>query len=453
MTDGRTRVLLINYDFPPGLSGVRRIVKLARYLPQFGYEPLVLCANPDGRMPLDYDALADVTAQGYPIIRTPSLDAYHGIEILKELPRTAKRVLSALEQQPKNTPRPFPKDQYRAPGKLRRFIARAGQSMNNIFALPDDRVGWLAFAIPAAEHLVKSQSIRNIITSSYPHSTHLIGLYLKRRYRVNWIADFRDGWSQNPYFANYATPLHRRTSLQLEQKVARDADVITTVSQPIAQHLETLTDPEKVFVIPNGFDNADFQDLAPLEFDRFTLAYTGSLFLQRSPENFFAAVRGLLDTYPGLTENFQVIFRTKFKPEHEEAIQALNLKHVIQNWGLGKYRDALRLQASADVLLVIEGEGPNAEIMLTQKVFEYLAAGKPILAISPPDTALAQLVRRSGSGIVVSPENIFRIKETLFELFLGRMRFKRDEAFINTFDRRRQAEQFASIMRRMNAPH
>ena len=443
----RDRVLLINYDFPPGLSGVRRIVKFAKYLPEFGLDPIVLAAFPDERLPLDYQALEEVKLQGYPVTRTPSLDPYHLWNNVRAVPRLLGSLRTVFDAAPQpalaceaaaGAPTPA--------GFLTRSAARATARASQLFALPDDRAGWLPFAIPAAKSLVHRQAIRYVLTSSFPNSTHLIGLYLKRRYRIKWVADFRDGWTQNPYFARHVTPLHRKYSAHLERTVAREADIITTVSEPIADYLRTLTTPQKVHVIPNGYDTDDYKDIEPIEFPKFTLAYAGTLFMQRSPENFFAAVRGLLDCYPGLNDNFQVVFRTRFKPEHEEAIDALNLRHVIHNWGMGTYRESLQLQVSADALLVLEGEAQNSEIMLTQKTFEYLAANKPVLAIAPPG-ALATLVRRTRAGVVVPPENIFRIKETLFELFLGRMKLNRDNNMIAQFHRRNQCRQLAEIMR------
>jgi glycosyltransferase involved in cell wall biosynthesis len=442
-------VLLINYDFPPGLSGVRRIVKLAKYLPEFGLLPVVLAATPDERMPLDVQTLAEVEEQGYAVVRTPSADPYHLWAKVRKFPNVLTRVRSVFDAAATDTlQQAGPRSERRAPGIFKRSLSRASNRLNQAFAVPDDRVGWLPFAIPAADRLMRQQAIRYVVTSSFPHSSHLVGLYLKQRYRIKWIADFRDGWTQNPYFAKYGTAAHRAYSARLERLVVRSADAVTTVSEPIAEHLRGLADNHgKVHVIPNGFDADDFDAVEPIQFDRFTMAYTGTLFMQRSPENFFAAVRGLLDCYPGLNEEFQVVFRTRFKPEHEEAIDAMGLRHVIHNWGMGTYREAVQLQMSADALLVLEGEAPNSEIMLTQKIFEYLAARKPVLAVAPKG-ALATLVRRTRAGVVVPPENVFRIKETLFELFLGRMNFDRDEELIGTFERRAQAARFAQILQR-----
>src|SRR5262245_16525224 len=127
MIDGRSRVLLINYDYPPGLSGVRRIVKLAQYLPEFGLHPLVLCANPDGRMPFDHDALSEVEAQGYPIFRTPSVDSYHAWERLKTIPRAVKRFVSALEAPTPYHNNPVPPEKIRKHGRIGKLFSRIAQ--------------------------------------------------------------------------------------------------------------------------------------------------------------------------------------------------------------------------------------------------------------------------------------------------------------------------------------
>lgn len=424
------------------------MVKLAKYLPAFGMDPVVLCASPDERMPLDLEALREIEQQNYAVTRTPSFDPYHVWNLTRKMPRILGRIRSVFDAAEPATHEASAAaaGPVRRQSRISRTAGRAANYANQLLAIPDDRVGWLPFAIPEAEALLRRQAIRYVLTSSFPHSTHLAGLYLKRRYRIKWIADFRDGWTQNPYFGAQGTPLHRKWSTKLERAVVKNADAVTTVSEPIARHLRTIAGEHKVHVIPNGFDPDDFAKLEPIGFDKFTVAYTGTLFMQRSPENFFAAVRGLLDCYPGLNDNFQVVFRTKFKPEYEEAIVAMGLQHVIHNWGMGTYREALQLQMSADALLVLEGEAPNSEIMLTQKIFEYLATGKPILAVAPPG-ALATLVRQSGCGFVVPPENIFRIKETLFELFLGRTNFNRQTELIETFNRKAQAAEFARIFR------
>lgn len=434
------RILLINYDFPPNLAGVRRLVKFTQYLPDHNFEPLVLCATPSDSRNLDFDALS-LVPNGTPVYRTPSPDLDH----LKNSRLALRAALTSVRQRfDLQAPAATQSSTVAVPPS--RLGNKAAAFLRNCLALPDDRLPWLLTATPMASHLLKSQAIRYVFTSSYPHSTHLIGLYLKERFRIHWHADFRDGWTQNPYYSDYLTPAHKRFNHWLEEKVVRTADTVTAVSQPIVDHLSTLAPPRKVSLLPNGFDPLDLENIPTETFDRFTLAYTGTMFMQRSPDSFFAAVRGLLDDYPGLADNFQVLFRSNMKAEHQAMIHDLGLTDVIKNLGMGNWAEALSLQKSADALLVLEGESPNSHIMLTQKIFEYLAATKPVLAVCP-EGALANLVRSTRAGIVVNPDNVFRLKETLFELFLGRLNFNRDTALINTYTRQNQARQLATILR------
>ncbi|MBX7245519.1 MAG: glycosyltransferase [Candidatus Sumerlaeaceae bacterium] len=455
-----SRILLVSYDFPPAVAGVRRIVKFARYLPGEGFAPIVVAADPIPGTKLDRETLEQVRREGYPVLRTASLDPYHLWAWLRSAPGRIKSLspfrrstpaarMLAEEIREKRERDAENARQTRRRGPVGRWLRNVARGLARWFLIPDDRVGWVTFASAASERILRTQRVRYVVTTSYPNSAHLVGLHLKRRFKVKWVADFRDGWTQNPYFGKGPTGLHRAVNRMLEARVARKADLLITVSEPIARHLRELSGRDNVHVIPNGFDPADLADLPREHFDKFTLAYTGTLFMQRSPENFFAAVRGLLDEFHGLAEHFQVVFMTQFKPEHEEAIRHLGLGDVIVNRGLGTYREALALQASADALLVLEGPAENSEIMLTQKIFEYLAARKAILAVAPPG-ALADTLRRSGCGVVVAPDDVFSIKERLNELFHGQLDFRPDDEYIATFQRQRQTAELTRLLKSLN---
>ncbi len=453
----RENILLISYDFPPALAGVRRIVKFAKFLPEFGYDPIVLAATPDPMAPLDYEIEREVEKAGYPVYRTPSLDLNHVYGFLATLPREYHRIknrlLSYLDEARMFAPGTRSQDtlplvderekQREGPRGLWRWLAK---SVRRALYLPDDRIGWLPFAYPQAVRILESRPVRYILTTSYPNSTHLLGAILKRRYKVLWIADFRDGWTTNPYFADYPTPLHRKWNARWEARVAQEAELLITVSEPIAEHLRSLAPhPEKVHVIPNGFDPDDFIDLPVMRFERFTLVYTGTLFGQRSPEPLFAAMRILFDKYPHISSEFQAIFLTKWQPEHERMIESYRLKDQVICYGIQPYRVALQFQRNAHALVAIEGPARHGEMMLTQKVFEYLACGKPILAITP-ENALAQLVRQTRTGFVVNPDDISQLVERLYDLFMGAIDFSPRTDLIVKYQRREQARELASLM-------
>ncbi|MCX7626109.1 MAG: glycosyltransferase [Candidatus Sumerlaeaceae bacterium] len=433
------------------------MVKFAKFLPEFGYDPIVLAATPDPMHPWDRETLREVEQQGYPIYRTPACDINHLRGMLSAIPRSYRGAKEWLWQKlnepireddlltyPTTVASPARKNKRTKPLAL--FSKQLGRRLRPWFYLPDDRVGWLPFAIPEACHLLDYQPIRFVLTTSYPNSTHLIGLYLRRRYRIFWIADFRDGWSTNPYFANYPTLLHRRLNERLEETVAKEADLLLAVSEPIAEHLRQLCGVgEKVQVIPNGFDLDDFNGLPAQEFDRFTLVYTGTLFGQRSPEPLFAAMRILFDEHPELRGELQAWFLTKWQPEHEAMIERYGLQDNVKNLGLMSYRTALAVQKSAHALVAIEGPSTHGEMMLTQKVFEYMACGKPILAITP-ENALAKVIRETGAGCVIDPEDITGLVARLYELFLGTFDYRPKLNIIAKYHRREQTRQLAKFM-------
>lgn len=467
---GRDNILLVSYDFPPALAGVRRVVKFAKYLPEFGYNPIVLAATAVATQPLDPITEEEVAAQGYPVYRTSALDLNHAwasmVSLVRALRRGKEWLIAKLDMAKGEQTAPngegedellahsarlldWPPigEEIKLEGRAQRWARRLAYHTRRWLYLPDDRVGWLPLAIPMAEHILATRPVRFVFTTSYPNSTHFIGRYLKRRYRVFWIADFRDGWTTNPYFADYPTPLHRALNKRWERSVATEADLLLTVSEPIAIHLrEICGDPAKVRLIPNGFDPDDFPSDPPQPNDKFTLVYTGTLFGQRSPEPLFAAMRILFDKHPKMEDEFQVVLLTQLKPEHLALIKRYGLSgKVLKGGKLVTYREAVRAQWQADALLAIEGPAPTGEMMLTQKVFEYMAAGKPVLAITP-ENALAQVVRETGIGCVVAPDDIEQLVARLFELFTGTFPFRPRYDMIIKYHRRTQASTLASVL-------
>jgi glycosyltransferase involved in cell wall biosynthesis len=420
-------ILLINYDFPPGLTGVRRIVKFAKFLPEFGYAPIVLAAQPDPRMPLDLEALREVEAQGYPVVRTRSMDAY-------QLWSWLRRARSAPGVE-RGTPLKPPSRASRAvAGLLRKAL------------IPDDRIGWYRYAVRAGCRVLEESKADVILTSSYPNTAHLVGRSLKRKYGVKWIADFRDSWTTNPYIGVDFTPIHAAANRRLERSVAREADALVTVSDPIAAHLaEIRGSGTKVHVIPNGYDDEDLRGIEPQRFDRFTFAYTGTLFPPRTPEPLFAALRSLIDAEPALASGVQVCFMSRLRPDHTALIARYGLSDVVGVRPLGTHREALRLQASADALFTIDARTENADTMLTQKVFEYLAAAKPILAVAP-EGALGDLVRSTGRGLVVPPDDIPAIASAIRRIMQNPAAFHGKPQSIARYHRRELTRQLACVI-------
>ncbi|MGB9691351.1 MAG: glycosyltransferase, partial [Candidatus Sumerlaeaceae bacterium] len=471
----RENILIVSYDFPPALSGVRRVVKFAKYLPEFGYHPIVLAATAVPTQPMDRLAEQEVIACGYPVYRTAACDLNHvwaamasvgpAMRALKQrlmakLDLSASEHLAHLSKERSEQVEIGPQVFAEAPlsarsetsSRLRPWLRLFAKQARRWLYFPDDRVGWLPFAIPTANHILDTRPVRYVLTTSYPNSTHLVGLSLKRKYRLFWIADFRDGWTTNPYFANYPTRVHRLLNKRWERAVAREADLLLAVSEPIAEHLRELScDPGKVHVIANGFDPDDYPPVLAPANDKFTLVYTGTLFGQRSPEPLFAAMRILFDKYPKLEDEFQVVLLAQLQPEHYAMLERYGLAgKALKGGKLVSHREAIEAQWRADALLAIEGAALHGEMMLTQKVFEYMAAGKPVLAITP-ENALARIVRHTGIGCVVSPDDIELLVTRLYELFMGTFPYRPQSEIITKYHRRNQAAQLAHLLERLRA--
>ncbi len=436
-------VLIISYDWPPMVSGVRRWVKFARYLPDFGYQPFVVCARPTDYGPHDSEPLVNDVA-AVPARMARAYDVYHLAQWFRDLRRGHKTDYTAPAA---DAGPPPPADTLGA--IVMQGCKRAVHSALNFCMLPDDRRGWVRSAVKVSEKMIAKYRIKKIVTTSYPHSAHLVGLALKtRRPDLFWLADFRDGWVQNPYFAYAPTPFHRRWQERKEAEVVRCADAVTTVCQPIASHLvEAAAFSKPVHVISNGYDRADMPAKPVQPFDKLTLAYTGTLFMHRTPDMFFTCLHDILRDVPNPDTKMQVIFMCEAKPEHYAIVERYGLDNIVRFVPMGSHRAALELQARADGLLLFENTAPNSEIMLTQKIFEYIASGRPILAIAP-EGAMANVLRAAGCGVVVPPDDRRSIRDALHSLLAldGSFPYEPKRAYIEQFDRVNLTRRLARVL-------
>lgn len=395
------KVLVVAYYFPPfGGGGVQRTTKYVKYLPQFGWQPLVLTVQ-----------------ERYADMRDPSLEG----DVSPSLPifRTAALLL----------PRRFP-------WRLRNLIGRW------LFVV-DQQLGWLPFATRGALQLHKRQQLDAVYTTSAPYTAHLIGLQIKKRTGLPWVADFRDPWVDN-FAHSFPTALHERGSQRLEQRVVETADRITVVSEPMRRALLArypALDPSRILTLPNGYDPEDFRGLETLDngSDRMRIIYSGSFYGQRTPISFLHALQVAIARGNLPADKVQVILVGNTPRDIRERIAELGLGGLVEITGYLPHRESLGYLSGADLLLLIVGSGPNTEAVLTAKVFEYLAAGKPILCLAPP-CAAADLVREARAGVVVEPENVNEIATQLACLFQqwekGELRIASDQQVVARYDRR-----------------
>jgi glycosyltransferase involved in cell wall biosynthesis len=368
--------------FPPaGGGGVQRPLKIATHLPSFGIETHVLAPDDPKWVHRDEEAAAPTQAWVHRA-------RYHGPR-----GRIPSEELYALEG--------VDRLRYQAGALVRRAL------------VPDKSVTWAPNAIPTAIRIVKREGIDAVLTTSPPNSVNLIGAAVKAATGVKWIADLRD-----PLIADADNPVERLPARMKEnvqrgiaRLVASQADAIVTAWDGIAEEIRGYEPKAPVTVIPNGADYDDFEGLDYVPADRFRITHTGSFFGKRNPRPFLNALQE-----SGL-QNVVARFVGELTTRDREWVEELELGDRLELLPFGSRRRALAYQRDSEALLLLLPEaGDRGAPVLPGKIFEYLAAERPILAAVPPTGAAANLIRESGAGVVVAPDDVGGIREALIGL-------------------------------------
>jgi glycosyltransferase involved in cell wall biosynthesis len=405
------RVLIIAYYFPPlGGAGVQRTLKFVKYLPEFGWQPDILTVQGARTGPQDPSLLTEISAN-LAITRTPAL-------LLP--PRWPWRVRSLL---------------------------------NRWVMVVDEQIGWLPFARAAGKQLLKLRPPQAIYSTSAPYTAHLIARRLQQSSGLPWIADFRDPWFDN-ISNRFATPAHAALVKRLEKQVVEAANQIIVVSEPMRTALlerYPALSPSKVVVIPNGFDPADFVNPAPVASQgRFLIVHNGSFYARhRTPEAFLQGLRLAIDQNLLPLEKVCVRFVGDAGKALPGLVSALNLETVVETTGYLPHHASLAHLLAADLLLLVVGSGPGASGIATGKIYEYLAARKPILALASSGAA-ADIIQTAQAGVLVDPDDPSAIAVQLGRLFsqyqAGRLDLSINEAVLVRFDRRQLTGRLAQLL-------
>lgn len=369
------KVLIITYYWPPsGGAGVQRWLKFVKYLPEFGIEPFVLTveAGQAAYPVLDASLEHDVNA-AVKVFRTPCTDYFKFYRMFsgkKELPTggISSDGKSSLKQ------------------KVMGFVR------GNLL-LPDPRRGWNSYAYSKAAELIRTHNIDTVVTTSPPHSTQLIGLKLKQKLGIRWVADLRDPWTDIYYYNQfYHTGIAKAIDQAYERKVVEHADALITVSADLARIYSgktTMQVQHKINVIPNGFDESDFPPELYTQQDEPVIAYTGTLSDEYDLSGFIRAMQHS-------ASELGLRFVGKVSPAQQHLLEDLPVKP--EYIGHVPHLASIEHLMKARILLLVIPKVKNNRGILTGKFFEYLASGKPILAIGPCDGDLAEIIRSTGCG-------------------------------------------------------
>jgi glycosyltransferase involved in cell wall biosynthesis len=365
------KVLLVSLYFPPaGGGGVQRPLKFAAHLPAHGIETHVLAPDDPKWIHTDDE------------LQPPTQAWIHRARYLG--PKGRK-----------------PAEELHGTRGLER-VGRQARLAGRRLLLPDENVPWNLTAIPAAVRIVREHGIDVVLTTSPPSSVHLIGAGAKRATGVRWVVDLRDSLVAHPH--RRAERLPARVKERGEHVVA---DAIIAVSDAIAEEARGFGPRGPVVSIANGCDFDDFAGLDYRPSDRFRITHAGSFFGKRDPRPF---LRALAEADEDVVARFVGDFRTADR----EFAEGLGLDGKLELHPYVPRRRALELQRDSEaLLLLIPDAGGRGRGVLSGKVFEYLAAERPILAAVPPDGAAADLIRETGAGVVAPPDDPEALREAL----------------------------------------
>jgi len=393
------KILIVTYYWPPsGGAGVQRWLKFSKYLPEFGYQPVVLTVDDKlaSYAQLDYSLLQEVGPE-IQVHRTKTFepyDLYRRLSGKKEIPyggfSNQKRV-TIFE-------------------KLSRLIR------GNLF-LPDPRRGWNRYALKKAIELIKREGIEVVITSGPPHSTHLIGNEIKQLTGIRWIADFRDPWTDIYYYKElYHSNLATWFDKMMEKRVLSSADKIITVSEEVGKLLlrKIPGSTGKITLIPNGYDETDFNNipLAPNEF--FTITYTGTIAMNYRIDQFIEAVSILPDE---VKKELRIRFVGNVPDEILQLFDQKHLSAMVEVLGYIPHERAVAQMANASLLLMAIPDSPDNKGIVTGKFFEYLAAKRPILAIGPKGGDVDRMVQECKAGELFSYDERDKMCQFILDIF------------------------------------
>lgn len=446
MTEPKSRVLVIAYHFPPA-GGVKtlRAVKLVKYLGEFGWQPYVLAPRGETKHAIDHDSLTEIEER-CEITRSLILDPLRPLYALR-------RWLRRRRPQPNMAPVTLAK-----PRTWRRKLL-------DFFLYPDTSIVWLPTALFTGYRLIKRRRIDILLSTSPPFSSHLIARLLAKLTRKPFVVDMRDLWIDNP-FVQRSTRVHERYGRYLERKVFRQAGHIVCATPHLREVIEqTYSVPaEKLTVITNGFDPADFVGAVEGREDRFDILHCGSL-LYQSGRDPMPLTRGMLlacERDAQFAQTAKLTYLGDMDADNLRPLRALVDKSAwrdrIVYLGSRPHREAVALTRSASLLLFLGGHeiDSRTNVMtkntethsIAAKIFEYLASENPILLVAH-DCPTVKLTLAAGLGIWCDSYDPEKIADYLLECFrrfhLQGERLAPEQELIKSFSRRDQAGRFAAI--------
>jgi glycosyltransferase involved in cell wall biosynthesis len=436
------KVLMVAYTFPPmGGSGVQRTVKFAKYLPEFGWHPVILTVSNPSLREADVSLLEELPID-LPVYRTPDGN-------LPDLLRRTARKIGLISSDGRHAEKTGSDSSILSPPAKSQSRTALSRFADVWLQIPDQFIYWLPTALRVGLRVVKQCDV--IYSTSDPFTDHIVAVLLHALSGKPWVADFRDPWTQYVTYQRWSSRLRSRVDVFFEKRLLKIPDVVSVTCAATAKSFQEICPslPKDKFIeITNGFDAEDFQ-LVCSPFDRFTIAYTGRFHGKKNTSHSFLRALGeLRRECPELVAEIQVLFAGMFEEECRTLLKQWDLEEMARPLGYVSHRKSVELLLKSHVLLLTLNDEPGVNLTYPGKLFEYLAAEKTILALVPAG-ATADLIRDMEAGLVIAPDDIEAIKRAVLDLY---GRYKRGETLPRTranlqrFERRTLTERLAQCL-------
>ena len=421
------KVLIITYYFTPGQTAAGlRPLGLAKYLPDFGWKPIIVTSKSP-----------DLEDSRFDVLETKLSDSLNLVKKLLKI--NSQQTLMAQVAQLKKILRIKTENSL-----FDKLLTIVGE----VTAYPDFQKGWRRVAIEKAQAAFLKNEIRAIISMSPPATAHIVARELQNEFEVPWIADFRDLWTQNHYYPY--SKIRKKKEEKLEIKTLSLADALVTVSEPASRELGELHKNKVIYTVTNGFDPLEREHKTGPVTDKFTLTYTGNIYPgKQSPEPVFSALHESIRQGEMRAEDVEVRFYGAELNWINEMASHYELSTIVKQYGIVDRETAIKKQRESQILILLKWNDPEQKGVYTAKIFEYLAAKRPILAVGDYEDVVDNLLEDTKAG--VSAKAIDDLKDVLLNLYHEYKQkriisYNANEIAINKYSQKEMARKFAVIL-------
>lgn len=415
------KVLIITYYYPPnGAIGGIRPFGIAKNIVKYGWEPIILTES-DGQ------------------INGKNIITYTTAKINNKFTKSSNLSDKVTDSVSRSS----------LCNNHDSKIYKVLRGFYDLINYPDPQYNWYAPAVELGSKIIEENQIYVILSTSKPETCHLVAKKLHEKYNIPWVADFRDLWSNNHYI--YHNKFIKLLQLRLEKKTISKASAITTVSVPLKKELESMHKSGKVYSITNGFDvdNVPLAEMAPKVEENFSILYTGSLYKgKRDPEMLFRSISSLTNDGILPKKSVNIDFYGNDNKWLTTMVRRYGLSEIVTLHGYIPRKEAIKRQQTAQLLLLLTWDDIKDNGVYTGKLFDYLAARRPILCIGSKESVVAELLSDTNAGICVSSVSEMNcVLEELYDEYRNNkvIPYRGLETEINKYSQAEMAKKFATI--------